>query len=65
MWSKEADSEGTACARSTAWPRKESEVAGRVFGVAKRDGMDRLAAQHSARVHCSGGMCHVMRCHMQ
>jgi len=40
---------------------KESGVAGRELG---RGGMDGSAARRSARVHRSGGTCHVARCHV-
>jgi len=40
---------------------KESGVVGRELG---RGGMDGSAAQHLARVHCSGGTCHVACCHV-
>jgi len=38
---------------------KESGVGGRELGVAVWGGVDGPAARRSARVHCSGGTCHV------
>jgi len=44
---------------------KESGVAGRDLDVAEGEGEDELAGWRSAGVHCSGGTCHVARCHMR
>ena len=43
---------------------EESGVAGRELGVAVGGGVDGPAAPRSAGVHCSGGTCHVARCHI-
>ena len=42
---------------------EESGVAGREPGVAVGGGVDGPAARRSSVVHCSGGTCHVARCH--
>lgn len=41
----------------------ESGVVGREMGEAVVGGVVEPAARRSARVHCSGGTCHVARCH--
>jgi len=42
----------------------ESKVAGRELGEVMGGGMDGPAALRSAGVHCSGGTCHVVSCHV-